>query len=230
MKSNNANPGDSENKVLDMTGRLPESKDQRRFKRFKKKLDLEQAKIAISTSILSVVVIATLANNNLMSKVTAQSASAGNRAIASVPTGTTDLEDHLVKELSKKTLSDSTGVGHSPSSLESLAFGLLEGKYSIRLQNGKISELFFSQNSKDQGTAPKQIDNPEKFLDAHRELLPVAFDKSLKVLHQAKDGGVTETYELVNRVSLPVAKVEFKLDAGGGLLGMRVVNDNAAQN
>lgn len=210
--------------VIDMTERLQDTESGERMKSLKMRFDLEHAKIALSTSLLSVVILVTLANRNLMTN--EQPREVGSRGIASVPTGTSEAEDSLVKSLAKHELA-STALGRQPSSVEALAFGQLEGKYAVRLANGKLSELEFSDATA-QGDRPKQIDDRGAFLDSHRDVLPVAYDKSIKVDSQMQGDNVVETYQLINPVSRPVANVEFKLDSSGRLLAMRVAQLNVA--
>lgn len=212
-------PNNVANNVIDMTERIQEPDTIERMKNLKVRFDLEHAKIALSTSLLSVVVLMTLANRNLMNNSVPEEMKQ-SRAIASVPTGTSDAEDMLVRALAKHELS-STSIGRQPSSIEALAFGQLEGKYAVRLANGKISELEFSDVTS-QGDHPKHIDDRGNFLDTHRDILPVAYDKSIKIDSQVSGNSTLETYQLVNEVSRPVANVEFVLDAAGRMLSMRV--------
>lgn len=206
--------------VIDMTERIQEPDAKERMKHLKVRFDLEHAKIALSTSLLSVVILVTLANRNMMSNTEPVEVVKMSRAIASVPTGTSDAEDVLVRELAKKEL-NIQALGRQPSSIESLAFGQLEGKYAVRLQHGKLSELEFSDVTS-QGDRPKHIDDRGAFLDSHRDILPVAYDKSIRVDALSSADQTTEIYQLLNEVSRPVASVEFHLDAAGRMLSMRV--------
>jgi hypothetical protein len=205
--------------VIDLTERLETPDARERLKNLKVRFDLEHAKIALSTSLLSVVVLVTLANRNLMNNAVPQDMKQ-TRGIASVSTGTSEVEDSLVRTLAKHEL-EMSSMGRQPSSIESLAFGQLEGKYAVRMANGKLAELEFSDVTS-QGDRPKHIDNRGEFLDSHRDILPVAYDKSIKIESLAQGETTLETYQLVNEVSRPVARVEFKLDAAGRMLSMRV--------
>jgi hypothetical protein len=209
----------NKNNVIDMTERLETPDARERLKNLKVRFDLEHAKIALSTSLLSIVILVTLANRNLMNNATPTEMKP-TRGIASVSTGTSDVEDSLVRTLAKHDL-DSQSIGRQPSSIESLAFGQLEGKYAVRMADGKLAELEFSDVTS-QGDRPKHIDDRAGFLDSHRDLLPVAFDKPIKIESQVRGETTVETYQLINEVSRPVANVEFKLDAAGRMLSMRV--------
>ncbi|RYZ71804.1 MAG: hypothetical protein EOP05_11675, partial [Proteobacteria bacterium] len=171
---------DIKNNVIDLTTRAQEPETIERMKSLKMRFDLEHAKFALSTSLLSIVVLVTLANKNLMSSDAGAEPVRAGRGIASVPTGTTDAEDSLVRVLAKKELS-SHAVGRRPSSLEKLSFGTLEGKYAVRLDNGKLAELEFSNNTggDSETDRPKHIQNRAEFIDQNHELMPVAFDKAV---------------------------------------------------
>jgi hypothetical protein len=89
------------------------------------------------------------------------------------------------------------------------------------MQDGRLRELEFTITPSDQDR-PKHIEDREAFLKAHADLLALEFDKTIKV-EQSKEGGSTlETYHLVNGLSIPVAKVQFRLDSVGRMLSMRV--------
>gem|GEM_PF-2929678 len=209
----------NKNNVIDMTERIQEPDARERLKSLKVRFDLEHAKIALSTSLLSVVILVTLANRNIMTSAAPVEVKQ-TRGIASVSTGTSEVEDSLVRTLAKHDL-DSQAMGRKPSSIEELAFGQLEGKYAVRMANGKLAELEFSDVTS-QGDRPKHIDDRGSFIDSHRDLLPVSFDKSIKIDSVAQGETTVETYQLINEVSRPVANVEFKLDAAGRMLSMRV--------
>lgn len=226
MKSDSSNGN-----VIDMTERIPSPDDRAGFKSLKVRFDLEHAKIAVSTSLLSIVILVTLANNNLMTSINptatpldAVPSSRGGRSIASVPGGTQVIgaipeDPQLVKNLARRGLGPSASVGQTPSALDRLAFGYFEGKYAVRLQAGKIREIEFSPESN--LADAKQISNPLKFIENQRDLLP-EFAHSVKVGEALEGADHIKTYQLVNEVSVPVAKVEFRVDDESHLLGLRV--------
>lgn len=226
MKSDSSNGN-----VIDMTERIPVPDDRAGFRNLKVRFDLEHAKIAVSTSLLSIVVLVTLANNNLMTSINptvtsldAVPSSHGGRSIASVPGGAQVAaaipeDPQLVKNLARRGLGPAASVGQTPTALDRLAFGFFEGKYAVRLHAGKIREIEFSSESN--LADAKQINNPLKFIENQRDLLP-EFARTVKV-GEARDGADhIKTYQLVNEVSVPVAKVEFRVDDDSRLLGMRV--------
>lgn len=220
--------------VIDMTERIQTPDFRERLKGLKVRLDLEQAKIAISTSLLSIVLLVTVANNSLMSSVTLieESSMSPGRGIASVDLKSDDFSVHefasteetnesLVRELSQRDLGPNGAVGRRPSSVDMLAYGLLEGKYAVRLKAGKISEIEFSENF-EMVNKRKSVNEVLSFLENHRELLPVGFDKHVRVKVETNGQEGMDTYQLINKVSMPVAKVQFRTDADGRVLAMQV--------
>lgn len=224
------NQNEKKSNVIDITERVAQPDHSQRLKNLKVRLDLEQAKIAISTSLLSIVLLVTLANNNLLVSsvrpTQADNLDRASRGIASVSSvseivPSAEENQKMVRDLSRRALSATASIGHKPTSVEKLAFGVLEGKYAIRLQNGKLSDIEFNRGEV-AGQDPKQIDDFKSFLETQRDLLPVAFEKTLKVGTSQVGADRVETFELVNQVSMPLAKVQFTIDSEGRMLAMKV--------
>jgi hypothetical protein len=211
--------------VIDMTERMQEPDQKARLKNLKVRFDLEQAKVGLSASLLSIVFLVTIANNNILKSANVQQTN--QRGIASVPTGTSDAEDSFVRALAQRELSAQSVVGKKPSDLEKLAFGQLEGKYAIRLENGKLRELAFSA---DKDGAPKMVSDRAEFIDANKALMPTRFDKIVKISSVDQNGDTEETYQLVDSISRPLANVQFVLDHDGRLLNMKVSHLQVASN
>lgn len=218
----------SNDNVIDMTERIPEQDARAGLRGLKVRWDLEHAKIAVSTSLLSIVILVTLANNNLMTSINPVGeevpTSYGGRSIASVPGGSQIAapvvnDTKLVKELARRALSPSASLGQKPSALERLAFGFFEGRYAVRLHAGQIREIEYS--AENNPFEAKRIDNLVGFIENQRDLLP-EFSRPIKVGEVSEGNDTVKTFELVNEVSIPVAKVEFRIDGDSRLLGVRV--------
>lgn len=219
---------DKKSNVIDLESRRTRGTMSSRLLNLKVRFDLEHARVAVPASLLSIVLLMTLANNSIMKQpemksqelASVESAQQG-RAIASVSTGTSQAEDRLVKRLSESALSETALVGRRPSSLDNLTLGLLEGKYAVRLHEGKVREIEFA-DANPGADRPKHISDREAFLQSNAEILPYEFEKPVKVEVTQEGTTTAETYHLVNGLSMPVAKVQFRLDAAGRLLSMRV--------
>lgn len=149
-----------------------------------------------------------------------------SRAPASVSTGTTQSEDDLAKEVSMRVQNDKTKFGKKASMLEELTFGLLEGRYSVRLENGKLRELIFNSAS----TEPKSLENMMKFISEHKDLFPVEF-KSVQETKEFKENGQeTKFYSLFDSFKKKKAEIEVQLDSNGRLLKMSVNSQKSLLN
>lgn len=210
-------------KVIDINERLPSKDPLEKLKGMRVRLDLEQAKVAIPMSLLSILAVVTMLNSQMFSApqtAAIQSrdlASEGvpARGIASLPTGTSAEEDSLVRRLGEEGLSAGSTLGRKPTALERFTLGALEGQYDVMLDGEKVRALTLSPSA-------RPVAFGDKFLDQHREFLPAQFDKVLQVGNKADDRGRHLTFQLVNRMSLPVATVDVQLDAEGRLLSLKV--------
>lgn len=225
-------------KVIDISerisARLEAKSPVEKLKAIKVRLDLEQAKIAIPASLLSILVVVTLANSKLLDSPAVvesrEMASQGtliapSRGIASIPSGTSQGEDELIQTMAQKTLGEISAVGRKPSALEKLSLETLEGKYAIRMDAGqKISEIEIAQNQVESAIA-----FDAQFMEKNRSWMPVAFEKSLRVGSLDGDSGQKQTFHLVNSLSIPVARVDVNLDTSGRLLAMKVVPTTASE-
>lgn len=221
-------------KVIDISERISERQEAQkptsRLGKLKVRLDLEQAKIAIPASIMSILVVVTLANSKLLTEkpviesrdLASEGTPVQTRGIASVPTGTSDEEDRLVKDMAQRNLSDAASLGRAPTAIEKFAIEQLEGKYSVRMNAGKLSALELNARS----TEPVAFDS--KLLEQSRGILPVAFEKSIRVASETTDKEIHETYHLVNSLSMPLAEVQVRLNETHHLLGMKVVPTNVS--
>ncbi len=219
-----------DNKVIDISERLQAKKSMSPLQKLKVRLDLEQAKVVIPASIMSILIVVTLANSKLLNGEpaieSATLASEGtliqSRGIASIPSGTSDDEDRLVKEMATRSLGEAAAIGRKPTVLEKFAFEELQGKYAVRVNNGKLTELQLSPGSAD----PVQFDSA--FIERNRSLLPVTYEKSVRVGTEKLDSEVKEIYHLVNQLSMPMAELQVRLSDTHRLLGMRVIQTNVA--
>jgi hypothetical protein len=201
-----------------------------RLKGVKLRLDLEHTKILISTSLLSIVILVTMANHSLSTtNVTSNVEEGGMRGVASVQTGTSNWEDQVAHQLAERPVRDTSHLGRKPSDLEKFTFGELGGKYSTRLDNGKILEVSYA-NGTSENDHPVFINDRAGFLKEHRGLLPVNFDKLSQAETSHEKGKFTESYTLLSKDNQSMAKIEFQLDPTGRMISMKVVDLKQASN
>jgi hypothetical protein len=240
MSSQNQNDRKGPRKVIDISERLPNRNPMEKLKSLKVRLDLEQAKVAIPVSLLSILAVVTLANSRLLhdpevvqSRGLASSGSAADirpsRGIASVPRGLNSNEaqlekqEQLIKQMASKTLSEVSAVGREPSALDKFTIETLEGKYAVKIdESQKIAEI---QISDSQRQSPIRFSS--SFLETNRDWLPVRFDKSIRVRSARSEQGQLQSYHLVNKLSMPLAMVDVQLDNEGRLLALKVTATTA---
>jgi hypothetical protein len=143
----------------------------------------DQKKIILSISMISIMMLVSVFNQLLLTPQKPK----GNqsRAIASFGDSRDfsfnqvqrDWEYKLAEKLSKEGSKDMSSIGRRPDPFDQLRFGLLEGKYSFLLENGKIKKIEFVETDTDR---PKYI-NRKDFLETHNGLLDVSFDKVLEI-------------------------------------------------
>jgi hypothetical protein len=145
-----------------------------------------------------------------------------SRSLASVGDAGRSLRDQrfekdLAKKLSKLSSRDIASVGRAPSNEDRLRFGYLEGKYALRMNSGKISEIEFASSP----DAPKYLNDRVEFLKSHKELMPVDFEVARNVSREVLPKSIQETYQLVQNDQVG-AEVRFELDLYGRLISMKV--------
>lgn len=112
--------------------------------------------------------------------------------------------------------------GKKPSIFDKFRFGFLEGKYSVRLDKGKLAEIEFALSSM-HGDRPKYITDKEEFFAKYQDLFDLKdYKRSVIKNTISTTDEVVETYELLNSTSVALAEVQFQTDVFGRLLRMKV--------
>ena len=210
----------SENKDI---GNVVQLRPQRkRTKKEKVNFEMEQRKITLAASIASILIVVTIANNQLQSS---KAKSEQTRAIANTTINTNDkdirkFEYDLADTLSEEAERDLASLGSRPTPIDELRFGLLEGKYSLRMNDGFISEIEF--NETDKGDRPKYITNQKDFLNKHKQLFSGQFQSIVKVGEQILNNQVITRYMILGENSKPLAQAEFNNDAFGRLMKLKI--------
>jgi hypothetical protein len=217
--------------VIDLEQRRAQNNDSEKLKSLKVKADLENVKLVISTSLLSVLILATVANSNILSTANDQRShteTSSGRGVASVQTGTSAWEDRLAEKLAVTSLKEDSSFGRTPSSTEQFTFGALEGKYSVRFENGKVQEFSFAEPKS--GQQPIIVVDRVAFLKSYSSVLPVRFAKVERAEVTKEAEQTTERYNLIDAKGLFVGLVEFRLDLTNRVLSMRYLDSRLAAN
>lgn len=193
-------------------------------------LKQHRRKILTSVSIVSIVLGVTMVNKVLLdrpgsdsSSRSLQSSSSPSRSIASL--GDTDgsrsrdwtWERQMTSQLIESGSRAPASVGTKPSVEDQLQFGLLEGKYAVKIRNGKLENIRFVSLSEQ----PKYLVDRADFIDKYRGLIAPEFEEARLKDHTSSGRKTQETYTLVagNR---KVAEVSFELDLQDRLLNFAV--------
>ena len=182
-----------------------------------------EAKWMISASLLVILTLAVGINSTLFSQPTTIAGSpqkAMSRSIASVnPLFKVSWEKKAFEVLKNVEERDLASVGQMPSAFDKLAFGALEGKYAIRMVEGRIAEIKFAS----------QVDSKPKFMKDRLEFVEknlAFFSKDAKIakkVHQeSNDDLVVERFQLSNDSGQDLSVVQVLSDKNNNLISMTV--------
>lgn len=170
-------------------------------------------KAVLALSILSVLMLSVLSNQWL----TRPTSSTNSRSIASVGSVSSVADVKWEHELARE-LSRSKGVGahlaEKPSLRDELVFGELEGRYGVRMKDGRVESIEYS-TARD-GETPLVLKDRAAFLMKYRSLLSVDYDQAGLV--GSADG--QETWNLLGDGRTIVGQAKFQLDAEGRVLSV----------
>lgn len=212
---------------LPIRPRIQESKNGVSLKSSNFELKQHRRKILTSVSIVSIVLMVTMANKVLLDRPGSDSGSlrlsSPSRSIASL--GEMDdsknrdwtWERKMTNQLIESGSRGPASVGTQPSVEDQLQFGLLEGKYAVKIRNGKLENIRFVSLSEQ----PKYLVDRAEFIEKYRGLIAPEFEEA-RLKDQTSSGRKTqETYALVSE-NRSVAEVSFELDLQERLLSFAV--------
>ncbi len=189
--------------------------------------DLEQRKVLLSASLVSVIAVVSLTNQTLMSRNETPLASrfmASAQHIIKYDQGQLDWQKKLAKELAARPDRDIASLGHKPSAFEQLRFGFFEGKYAFQLEHGKIKAIDFV-DSDFTSDRPKYITDKLEFLKQWQDLFWVTFSKIERESSGVENNLVRERYKLITGGSV-VGYVQFLSDVHGRAHTIKFENMN----
>ncbi|MCC7405514.1 MAG: hypothetical protein IT288_14040 [Bdellovibrionales bacterium] len=192
------------------------------------RFDRERSKVVLSASLVTILIGVTMVNKALLDDEPFSSTEAlqanPSRAIASLSDNTSDFrneryERQLARELVRGGDRGPASIGKTPSAEERLQFEFLEGRYALKMNDGRLSNLRFVALSEQ----PKLVENRTQFLVQYKELLPGQFDEVRLLSREEKGKVVTETYSL-DAGPESIGKVTIEVDLQGRLLTLAVAN------
>lgn len=227
--SQNDNKENSKNNVILMPlRRMTKERIQSRLR-----FDLEQRKMAVAASLVSILLLVALANNSIWkeSDIVASNTGSemGSRDLASVGNAT-DTVDRDVKweramaeqlAMPRKERTQNLANAERPTLQDHFLFSKLRGLYQARYEDGKIVGLVF-QRSGDVLDVPVYVGNDEIF-DRYKSLLSVNFS-SAHMEKQTQDHETkVQVFKLLSKDRSTVAELELRRDAFDRLLSLTVV-------
>lgn len=166
----------------------------------------------------------TLVNYNLSQN--ESNASTPSRGIASIaPDHITDIsqwDSSLLKKMAEKAERKMASFATKATALEQLRFGVLEGKYAIRLNEGKVTEINYQEMAQGSGDRPKYIESKDEFLNEFKDVVKPEFTAANLVSEKIENGNIVEVYRLVGSKSSPVAEAHFVSDQYGRLMSLKI--------
>jgi len=196
-----------------------------KLEQLKVRTDLENRRILISASLVSVLLVVSLFNETLFSQKETPEAHQV-RAVANVTRfmniekADSIWEKKLALALSRKDDRDPASLGQSASPMEQLRFGLLEGKYAFQMEQGKIKAIEYVDTDAT-NDRPKYINDKPAFLDNYRDLFKINFSKVIKKGEESEGLLSKETYQLYNAGRV-VGEAQFVSDQFGRIRVVRV--------
>lgn len=136
--------------------------DSKRIRGMKMKLEISNKKSVLTASVISIVAMVTFVNQQIVSR----NETVQSRNIASVNLiEKNNYKFQWQRDLSEKLAREKrmvASVGESPTAINQIRFGLLEGKYTVVLNGESIKEIEFAQTNDDR---PKFIDVEKMILE-----------------------------------------------------------------
>ena len=175
-----------------------------------------EVKWMISGSLMLILALSLGLNSAIFNQTEAEQGVQNSRAIASIdPVFKVSWEKKALEVLENTDEREIASMGKEPSAIDQLAFGALAGKYAIRMEAGRLSEIHIS--SSDQ---PKYLGDREKFILKHLSLFGYNTAHVERSYKNAQLDGQIEEYSITSHQDQ--SQVEFRLDKEGRLISMKV--------
>ena len=187
-----------------------------------------EAKWMVAGSLLVVLTVAIGINSTIFSQKAGPQTVAGqptttvsdSRAPASInPLFRVSWEKKAFEVLKETKSRDLANVGKKPSVFDNFAIGTLEGHYTIRKVDGKITEIQFANA---ENSEPKTLVERHKFLSQNLGLFSAQAD-SVEAIHIEENAERTiERFRLTSKQGQDLGTVQVLLDKDQNLLSMTV--------
>ncbi|MNK07453.1 hypothetical protein D3C87_253670 [compost metagenome] len=180
----------------------------------------QEQKAALVVSLASVFLVAVFLNQWLVGGNSQDASAQGNRGIASFqPTKLTQdvkWEQELAKKLSSDASAKALALGEKPTVRDDLIFGYLEGKYGMKVMQGRIHSLEFIDAQA--GEQPLAIADKRQFLTDYSGAFGVPYSEvSLK-----ESSDQEQVFNLIGSDKTIVGQAHFAIDESGRVLAVTI--------
>lgn len=173
----------------------------------------QEQKAVLILSIASVLIMTVFLNQWLMQGPDSSLTSGGSRNVASFQPATFAKDVKWEHDLAKKLASDkstlSASLGEAPTLRDELIFGYLEGKYGMKLAQGRIESLEFIDAQA--GEHPMMINDKAEFLAKYSE----AFGLNYAEVSLVQKTDSEQVYSLIDSSKQIIGKAYFVTDDQG---------------
>ncbi len=220
------------------TEQKPADKTPKAPKPSKKKALVENKKLLISSSLLSIVFVVTMANRNLMKAEEASIQWVGNeqvnsRSIASVEhtrfERNADWEKDVAQELSQSLGRKPASISSTASDEQQFRYGFLGTAYRVLYNaNGKVEEIVYDPAPLAKSDSKSDDESKLKYLSAadildgkYKSFLPWSYTNWTNTEKKTIQNEIVEVISLLGRDGKTVGLVTFKTDVHGRFLSMK---------
>lgn len=176
-------------------------------------IKLQEQKSALILSIASILVLSVLLNQWLVQGPESTLSANGSREIASYDSASLSKDVKWEQDLAKRIAVDralsETKIAEAPTVRDELIFGFLEGKYGMKLAQGRIESLEFIDSQA--GENPLNIPDKADFLVKYSE----AFGHSYSEVSLAQSTATEQVFSLINSSKEIVGTARLKMDDEG---------------
>ncbi|MBO9666227.1 MAG: hypothetical protein J7501_05385 [Bdellovibrio sp.] len=177
----------------------------------------QEQKAVLVLSIASILLMTVFVNQWLVENSDSSLSARGNRQIASFEPAVfardVKWEHELAKKLSSEKSSLVATLAEKPNLRDDLIFGYLEGKYGMKLSEGRIESLEFIDAQA--GEHPMNIANKAEFLKKYAEAFGRGYAEVSPV--QGSEG----VFSLIDKSKTIVGQAHFVTDADGRVQALR---------
>lgn len=147
------------------------------------------------------------------------------RGIASEGSGpsSNDFDKRMARRLANLLPNDDASIGRKPTAIDDLNFGILEGKYSMHFEGGKVDQIQFVRDETRAKEQPYLVADPKEFLKEYQNLFSISFEfVKENTARQLANQSANKTYSLF-KGDKEVGTAQFELDSEGRLIKLNLI-------